>query len=203
MNADWTASTYNSPEAIEALSFVRSLVVDGLTPEPGGTFDPATQMSQGNLATFGGGRWPTPALQRLNIVDDVQLVRWPNNAGPATVVGWEGWPILKGSKSKEAAWTFIKYLMTEEYAQAIIKDGASFVPARLSVATSKAFLENAPQNTELLSSHLDTAVPLPAPQRSTECQKLIEEAWLQGITGSKDPETALTEANEKLQELLS
>ena len=32
---------------------------------------------------------------------------------------------------------------------------------------------------------------------------MIEEAWTQGITGTKDPQTALAEADSKLQALLS
>lgn len=203
MDPDWTKATLDSPQAVEALTFVRSLVVDGLVPKPGGTFESSTQMSKGKLATFGGGRWPTPDVQRLKMVDHVRLNRWPNNGTVATVVGWEGWPILKASKNKDAAWTFIKFLMSEEYGKAITTGGASFVPARISIATGELFTQNAPANTTLLYKQVEDAVPLPAPQRSTEFQKFIEEAWLQGISGTKDPQTALSEANAKMQGLLS
>lgn len=203
MNAEWTVPTYYTPEAVEALEFVRSLVVDKLVPEPGGNFDAGTQMSQGKLATFGGGRWPTPGLQDLGIVDEVELVAWPANAQPGTTVGWEGWPILKGSKNKDAAWTLIKFLMSKEYGEAITTGGASFVPARISITTSELFTDDAPANSTLLYEQLETAVPVPAPERATEFQRIIEEAWLQGITGAKDPDKALREANAKLEGLVS
>lgn len=63
-NEDWSQPTYDSPQAVEALTFARSLVVDGLAPKPGGTYDSPTQMAQGKLATFGGGRWLTAGSRR-------------------------------------------------------------------------------------------------------------------------------------------
>ena len=47
------------------------------------------------------------------------------------------------------------------------------------------------------------ATPIPGPDRGAETQKVIEEAWMQGVSGTKDPQTALAEANAKLQALLS
>lgn len=203
MNEDWTQATFDSPQAVEALTFARSLVVDGLAPKPGGTFDAPTQMSQGKLATFGGGRWPTNDLRRLKAVNGVEMVKWPQKATPGSPVGWDAWPILKGSRNKNAAWTLITYLISKEFGATITTGGGGAVPARISDATGKAFLENAPKNTELLVKLLDVATPIPGPNRGAETQKVIEEAWLQGISGTKDPQTALSEANAKLQGLLA
>jgi ABC-type glycerol-3-phosphate transport system substrate-binding protein len=203
ISEDWTTSTINTPAAVEALTFARSLVVDGLAPKPGGTFDAPTQMAQGKLASFGGGRWPTNDLRRLKFIDSVELVSWPQQAQPGSPVGWDAWPILKGSKNKDAAWTLITYLISETFGDAITTGGGGAVPARISDATSPAFLENAPKNTELLVKLLDVATPIPGPSRGAETQKVIEEAWLQGISGTKDPQTALAEADSKLQSLLS
>ncbi|GAB3745006.1 ABC transporter substrate-binding protein [Microlunatus parietis] len=202
MDPTWTQSTFGSPEAIEALTFVRSLIVDGLSPKPGGTFDAGTQLSRGKLACLGGGRWPTPDLQRLKVAERVQLYRWPKNKAAGAPVGWEGIPILKNSKNKDAAWSFIKFLMSEPFGDAFTKSQSTSVPARISDATGKDFLAKAPKNSELLYEQLEFATPVPSPERATECQKVIEEAWLQGITGNKTPEAALGEAHAKLQELL-
>jgi multiple sugar transport system substrate-binding protein len=203
ISEDWTKSTINTPEAVEALTFARSLVVDGLAPKPGGTFDAPTQMAKGKLATFGGGRWPTNDLRRLKFVDQVQLVKWPQQATPGSPVGWDAWPILKQSKNKDSAWIFITYLISETFGDAITAGGGGAVPARISDATGPEFLKDAPKNTELLVDLLDVATPIPGPDRGAETQKVIEEAWTQGITGTKDPQTALAEADSKLQALLS
>ncbi|WP_217485309.1 sugar ABC transporter substrate-binding protein [Plantibacter sp. MCCC 1A11337] len=203
MDADWTKPTFYTPQAVEALEFVRSLVVDQLVPKPGGTFDAASQMQKGKLATFGGGRWPTAAFQDLKMSDQVTLRPWPRNQTEGTVVGWEGWPILKGSKNKEAAWTLIKFLMSKEYGEAITTGGASFVPARVSITTGPLFTKDAPSNSTLLYEQLPTAVPLPAPDRSTEFARIVEEAWSQGVTGAKSADTALRDAQKKLEGLVS
>lgn len=203
LSADWKTAQYDSPAAVEALTFARSLVVDGLAPEPGGSFEAPALMAQGKLATFGGGRWPTNDVRRVKFIDKVQLVRWPKNGGVGSPVGWDAWPILKQSKNKDAAWTLIKYLISEEFGDAITSGGGNAVPARISDATSPEFLQDAPKNTELLMELLEDATPIPGPDRGAECQKVIEEAWLQGVSGTKEPQVALTEANAKLQELLA
>lgn len=200
---DWTKATFDSPAAVEALTFARSLVVDGLAPKPGGTFDGPTQMSKGKIATFGGGRWPTNDLRRVKFVENVQLVKWPQQAAAGSPVGWDAWPILKGSKNKPAAWTLITYLISEGFGDTITLGGGGAVPARVSDATGPDFLKDAPKNTELLYKLLEVATPIPAPNRGAESQQIIEEAWLQGVSGTKEPQVALTEANAKLQDLLA
>lgn len=202
-NEDWSQPTFDSPQAVEALTFVRSLVVDGLVPKPGGTYDAPTQMSQGKIATFGGGRWLTNDLRRLKALDGVELVKWPAKGAAGSPVGWDAWPILKGSKNKDAAWTLITHLISEEFGDTITTGGGGAVPGRISDATGEAFLKNAPKNTELLYELLKVATPIPSPNRGAESQKAIEEAWLQGISGTKEPQAALSEANAKLQDLLA
>jgi ABC-type glycerol-3-phosphate transport system substrate-binding protein len=195
----WSTATFDSPEAVEALTFARSLVVDGLAPKPGGTFDAPTAMSQGKLASFGGGRWPTNDLRRLKALDGVQLIKWPKQTADGSPVGWDAWPILKGAKNKDAAWTLIRFLISEQFGDTITTGGGAAVPARTSDATGDAFTDDAPANTELLHDLLEVATPIPSPDRGAECQKAIEEAWLQGVSGTKPPQQALTEANNKLQ----
>lgn len=202
-NEDWSQPTFDSPAAVEALTYARSLVVDGLAPKPGGTYDAPTAMAQGKLASFGGGRWLTNNLRTLKALDGVALVKWPTKAKQGSPVGWDAWPILKGSKNKDAAWTLITYLISEGFGHTITTGGGGAVPARISDATSDAFLQNAPKNTALLLKLLEVATPIPAPNRGAESQKVIEEAWLQGISGTKEPQAALSEANAKLQSLLT
>ncbi|MDN5726708.1 MAG: extracellular solute-binding protein, partial [Propionibacteriales bacterium] len=67
-DADWAAPTVNTPEAIEAATYCRQMVVDGLSPQPGGTFDEPTAFAQGKLATLGRGRWGIVDLQGVDAV---------------------------------------------------------------------------------------------------------------------------------------
>ena len=78
LSADWKQSTVNSPAAIEATKFMRSLVVQKISPPPGGTFDQFTAAAQGKLAMFGGGRWPIISLNALHATDKMKIVAWPH-----------------------------------------------------------------------------------------------------------------------------
>ena len=202
-NADWNKATFDSPQAIEAATFVRSLVADGLSPKPGGTFDAPTQLAKDALATFPGGRWPTQDIQRLKAVDKTVIVPFPTKVGSGSPVGWDAWPILKGSKNKADAWTLIKFLMSKEANDIQASSPTvSAVPARISAATSAAFTDNAPKGMQVLVDALSYATPIPGPDRGPESEKIILEAWLSAITGASSPKDALTSANEKLNALL-
>lgn len=202
LNADWTEATLDTPEAAEAASFVRDLVEAGLAPEPGGQFDAATQMKQGKLATLGGGRWPVIDLRRLELVDTTMVLPWPTKAGNGSPIGWDAWPIMKASKNKEDAWTFLKFLISKDAATFFATLGGTIVPARRSVAASPDFLDNAPAHSERLSEAVSYATPIPSPDRGAESQQAIEEAWLKVLSGNGEPQDTLAAANEKLDGFL-
>ncbi|WP_020574558.1 ABC transporter substrate-binding protein [Actinopolymorpha alba] len=202
LNEGWTQAAFASPEAIEAATFVKGLIDDGLAPKPGGQFDAPTQMSKGKLATLAGGRWPVIDLRRLKLVDKTVVVPWPTNKGNGSPIGWDAWPITKVSKNKAAAWTFITFLMSKDAATYFARIGGTIVPARRSVADSPDFLDNAPEHSERLSDAASYATPIPAPDRGSETQKVIEEAWLKVLSGNGDPTQTLQEANAKLGTLL-
>lgn len=202
LNDDWTKATYNSPEAIEAAEFVRGLVVDGLTPKPGGEFDAAAQMKKGKLATLGGGRWPTLDMRRLEMVDNVKIVNWPTKKQKGSPIGWDAWPIFEASENKKEAWKLIEYLISKDASVYFAETGGTNVPARTEIAQSESFLADAPKGSELLSEAVSYATPIPSPPRGGEMQKHITEAWQKIILGNSDAESALNAANEKLSELL-
>jgi multiple sugar transport system substrate-binding protein len=202
-NENWDEATFNTPEAIEAAEYLRSLVEDGLSPVPGGEFDQPTQFARGELATMPGGRWPTGDIRRLDFVENTAIVNFPKNSQNGSPVGWDAWPILKASDNKEDAWTFIKFLISKEAGDyfASNPDNAT-VPARISAATSEAYLENAPEGTTKLVDALAWATPIPAPDRGPEAEAIILEAWMSILTGTAEAEDALNAANEKLNALL-
>jgi multiple sugar transport system substrate-binding protein len=202
LNADWTAPVINSPAAIEAAEFCKRMVDKGYSPKPGGTFDAATQLSNGKLAMLAGGRWPNVDMQRLKLVDKVQIVKNPKKTQNGTPIGWDTFPILTSSKNKDDAWTFIKYLTTADAATASAKAGGTNIPARKSVALSDAFLDGAPKGSDLLYAAASYATPVPSPDRGAESQKAVEEMWLKILTGSVKAEDGLSQLSDKLAGLL-
>lgn len=202
LNADWSEPTFDSPEAVEAATFVKGLLDAGLAPKLGGTFDAAAQFAKGKLAILGGGRWPTLDVRRLKLVDKVQILDWPTKKGKGSPIGWDGWPILKASKNKDAAWTFITWLMSKEASEFYAQVGGTNVPALNSVANSAAFLDNAPKGSQLLPAAVGYGTPIPSPKQGAATQKVISAGWKNAISGLKPVAKALSEANDQLRPLL-
>lgn len=202
LNAAWDQGTFDSEAAVEAATFVKGLIDDGLSPKPGGAFDAVGYLRNDKLATLAGGRWPTLDVRRLEMVDQVRIMSWPVNAGRGSPVGWDGWPILKASRKKEKAWTFLTWLMSKEASVFYAKSGGTTVPARNSVATSEPFLNDAPRGTEALPEAVTYGTPIPSPERGSEVQDVVTQGWQAAITGTKSVRDALGSANEKLGGLL-
>jgi len=201
-NDDWSEPTFDTPEAIEAAEFARALVEKGLSPEPGGQYDADTAYQKGELACLSGGRWPTISIRNLDMVEESVFVNWPTKAGPGSPVGWDAWSITKKSGNKEAAWTFIKFLMSKPAGEYFASIGGTIIPARDSVATSSFFTDNAPEGSERMSEAMDFAIPVPSIDRGSEAQKAIEEAWLAILTGQGGAKATLEETQKTLESLV-
>lgn len=202
LSADWTQPTYDSAQAVAAASFVKGLLDAGLAPKLGGTYDAPGQMAAGKLATLGGGRWPTLDMRRLNLVSKVRIMDWPTQVQKGSPIGWDGWPILNSSKNKQAAWTFIKWLMSRDASVFYAQVGGTNVPALNSVAGSPAFLNNAPQGTQLLPAAIGYGTPIPSPKQGAATARVISTGWKNAITGLQPVQAALSAANEQLKPLL-
>lgn len=202
LDADWKKPVINSDAAIETAEFCKSMVDQGFSPKPGGNFDAAALLSQGKLAALAGGRWPTIDMQRLKIVDKVQLARMPKKVTNGGPIGWDAFPILKSSKNQDAAWAFIEYLTTKEAGISFAKAGGTNIPARQSIALSDTFLTGAPKNTELLYKVAADATPVPSPDRGAETQQAIEQMWLKILTGGISASQGLNQLADTLSGLL-
>lgn len=200
MSADWATATINSPQAIEAATFMRTMVANGYSPIPGGTFDAFTTTAQDKMAAFGGGRWPIINIRKLNAVDKMKIVAWPQKTQKGSPVGWNAYPIMKESKNVEAAWAFVKFMTSAAASQFAIREGGgTVVPGRKSVATSQDFLDNAPEGMDKLYTALDYATPIPSPDKGNVIQSDIEDAFTQILTGAVSPEDGLNALNDSIQ----
>src|SRR5665811_699393 len=198
LNADWTEATVDTPEAIEAAQFMRSLVEEGVSPEPGGEFDAYTLMAQDKLAMFGAGRWPLANIRELEIVDKVKIAPWPRKTEPGSPIGWKSYPIFEVSENKEAAWAFAKFMTTPEASIEIAKLGTE-VPPRREAIESDIFLENSPEGMDVLFKAVDYATPVPGPDNGAIIQSAIQETFDQILIGNVDAESALKDLNEDIQ----
>jgi multiple sugar transport system substrate-binding protein len=199
LNDDWTESLVSEPAAIEAATWMRSLVEDGISPQPGGEFDAFATMAQGRLAMFGGGRWPTASMRELDYIDKVKLVAWPQKVEKGSPVGWDGHPIMRESKNKEAAWAFVKFLASTTAQEIEVGQGGPTVPPRQSMATSDAFLANSPEGMNKLYEALDYATPIPSPDAGNIIEQDIIDTFTQILAGNTTPEEGLTALDQQIE----
>jgi multiple sugar transport system substrate-binding protein len=177
---------------MEAADFVRQLVVEKLSPPPGGAFDRFTLAVQGKLAMFGGGRWPIVNIRQQNAVDKFVIVAWPHKGVQrGSPVGWGAYPIMKVSNNKDAAWEFVKFLMSRHGTDFFAKLGGTIVPSRKSSANSNLFLDNSPVGTEKLYAALQYATPIPSPAKGNLVQRVIEDDWGQILAGNISPKAGM------------
>lgn len=203
LNEDWSQPTFDSPPVVDALTYLRGLIESGYSPKPGGSFDAYTQFAQGKLACFGGGRWPIIQMRDMNMVDKIQMVSFPTKAGKGSPIGTNGYPILKDSKNKEAAWEFVKFLISKDGSAFFAELGGTIVPARRSVANSDAFLANSPKGTEVLYDSVSFATVIPSPDQGAQVQLAIEDGALQVLAGNVSPADGAKQTQEKLLPLVT
>ena len=178
---------------------MRTLVEKEISPLPGGTFDHYTATAQGKMAAFGGGRWPIINMRTLGVVDKMRIVHWPQKKQRGSPVGWGAYPIMKGTKNREAAWTFLKFLASKEASVYFAEQGGTIVPGRKSVANSDSYLSNAPEGSLKLYDALEYATPIPSPDKGNVVQSAIQDAFLQILTGAVAPDEGLNALNDEIQ----
>lgn len=199
LNSEWTEAMVNTPEAVEAVEFMRSMVERGISPKPGGTFDPFSATAEGKLGMYGGGRWPVVSMRNLDFVDQMKIVAWPQRQGKGSPVGWNGYPIMRESENKEAAWAFVKFIASKEASEYFARQGGTIVPPRRSVAMSDAFLSNAPEGSDKLYDALEYATPIPSPDQGSVIEQEIADTLTQILAGNAQTQQALDELDQRIQ----
>jgi multiple sugar transport system substrate-binding protein len=202
LSDDWKTPTFNTPAVVDAATFAQNMVKDGYSPAPGGTFDNYAMTAQGKLACFGGGRWPIIQTRTNNMVAKTQIVPWPTKTGNGSPVGWNSYPIMKASKHKDAAWTFVKYLISKDGSSFFANLGGTIVPARESVSQADTYLANSPTGTHVLYDALQYATPISAPAQEPDIQAAIEDGWKQILSGNVTPADGAAAIQTKLESIL-
>ncbi len=203
MNEDWTVATCDTPQAIEAAEFARQLVVEKLSPPPGGNYDRFDLGIKGELAVFGGGRWPVLAVRAANAVDKYEIFDFPHKgANRGSPVGWAAFPIMNTSPNIDASWEFVKYISSFEGASIFAAAGGTASPCLKSVAESEEYLADSPVGTEKLFKELDYATAIPSPTKGNLTQRAIEDIWGQIIAGNIKPAAGMKKMQSEITSLL-
>jgi multiple sugar transport system substrate-binding protein len=195
---DLRQSNLSDPKFLEAVKFVHGLVREnGVSPDPANT-DPNAVFqlfAAGKIGMTGGGHWPMQFFKANNFTD-FDVVPWPKNKTQKTVFGADGWGISTKTKQKAIAWEMVKELTSAESQQQAAGLGVA-IPARRSVAASKAFLAQ-PEHAPLFYESLRYAAPVQAPANYAEVERILMQHLSQVMAGEVKPEEALKAANEEL-----
>jgi multiple sugar transport system substrate-binding protein len=209
--SDYTTATLDSPAAIKAVTFMRSLVTSGVTPAAISTFQEAQSMSIFAAGDAGFLRnWDyaysnatTPATGKLT-ASQVGVEPMPAFAGEPTpgysnIGGWNMY-INPHSKNFNLDLTFIKYLASQQ-AQTILATKYSEIPTTTLVRNSPTI---ATLNPVLAIVSKTKLVPRPAgtpnyPALSTAIYTNVNAA----LAGSTSPSAAMSAAESQANTALS
>ncbi len=197
LNDSWTKCVINNPQAIEAVTFARNLVKQGIAPAPGGTFNEFTSLSQGHLAMMGAGIWPYNTFVANGGTKDLAIVPWPKKTQQGSPVGLAAFPILKSSKSQDEAWEFVKYSISPSFQlnESVPIEGG--MPMRVSIAKSKEFLKPLPPGAEYFNDALSYATPVVGVSNASAVEAEIDQVWQQILTGAVSPAQGLANMQTK------
>jgi multiple sugar transport system substrate-binding protein len=205
LSEDWTESQVNSPEVVEAITFMRDLIWEHeVAPQaPSSHNDILNLAASGRLAMWGGGRWPTLTLTRAGFYDfDVQY--WPVQRTQITEFGVGGFPILKSTQHADQAWSWVKYLTTKEAFEVITKLGQS-IPARRSMAQSESMFELPPTHANIYYESVDSrpARAVPSPAQYNVVEATMRRYLGQILANEIAPEEGLDSAHAEVSEILA
>jgi len=110
--------------------------------------------------------------------------------------------IAAGSRNKEAAWTFLKWLESPK-GQAIFAESGIAVPARRSVGQANIFLkQQPPHNAAVFLEETERGRPDPVFRGGKEAQRLLDEALRPVWKGERSASGAVAEVVPDVNRLL-
>lgn len=190
LDAGMTRSLLNTPEGIEGLRFCRDLVyryrVTPLVTELPG-MAPENAFLTGRVAMVVHGPWWLENCRRNPDLDwDIQ--HFPHGPqGRVTRTTTEGLAMSAGSRHKEAAWEWIRFVTGEE-GQRIIAGFNRGMPARRALAEELFPKPNTPQHEERFLEAMRYARVQRIPVRFGENNVAITREWDLMLLGKRTPE---------------
>jgi multiple sugar transport system substrate-binding protein len=198
-----TRSTLDSPQVLEGYQTWTDFVTKLKTAPPAAvTKDQgkSEMFAGGRGATYNNGRWMVPLFRKSTFKWDVMPM--PQKAQRAQLLTGSIFGIYKGSKSPDAAWKLLSYVVGKEGQQKMTELGL-LLPSRKSVANSDLFLKSTPpENNRVYLDELQYAKVLPLHPKYPEMEKAINDENDLVFGGQKSAADALKVMHQKVNELL-
>ena len=202
MNADFSDTLLDSPEAIAAAEFYTGFRADksGAIPADVGEGWQGTAFGKGTLAMVFEGGWLIPYLKEQFPDTEYGVVLPP--AGPkgkGNLVFTVAYVISKNSKNPEAAWKVINFLTNKESQTTVLQSGFA-LPSRAALINDPYFQDHPASAT--IFKGADFAKPFMWGLRGSDVNdqmgKALERVYLKG----QKPADALKEAAAEIRKLL-
>ncbi len=206
LDASWTKSTALDPGNLTAWQFLHDLVWKyKYSPRPG-AIPQATFFESGRLGTFFAGRWPlqTYILDKFctpkGCPMDIQY--FPILSGTRkTIIGIDGYPVIRTSKYPEAAWELSKFMSTKETMTDWMRQGTN-IPCRRSLAYAN-WMSPPAHYREFWDSTKTGLIPVTSPPQYDEIDSATFRWFSKMMANEVTPKAALTGLDKDLKAILA
>lgn len=198
---DKTKSGYDSPEAIEAFSFLEGMVADGIAPDVRYTTEntPKDLFNSGRAALHQSGNWEAAVFKDSPVFDQLGVAPLMHGNREANVIHGIGQAMNARSRNKPAASAFLAFLGSEE-ANLIQAAAGAANPAF--IGTNDAYVESIPEfSLDIFIDAAETAMAYPA-SKNTEAWLRLEELFFPQIVMG-EVESGAQELAERMNEVLA
>ena len=197
---DADGATLDSPEAIEALEFMKTLYDEELLPRGKGQSDVRALYANGSAAMEIDGAWQMPFISGISpeVYAATQTARVPwEGAGPgATNITVA---ISANAANPEGAADYIRSLMQEQLLSTFLTY-ADVIP-QIEGAVNDDVLAEKPYLTAYVEGLENLASPIPPryADQNTAFWTIVSEAVVRSLHANVDPATALAEAQQRVE----
>lgn len=199
-------ASFNSPEAAEALDFLKKMMDDGIMPESTPSFtakDIVDAFGSGKIAMFQNGPWYVATVKAS--YPDLEFVTAPlptNKTGVSaeSVAGGTYVSVCETTEHYQEALKFIKYLTGEENMREWAGRG-EFLPPVKALLDDPTFIKD--QMIAFAEQAGQPSIVIGATVENTNLLEIMQDEIGQALTGSKSSREALDAAAAKWDEILA
>jgi multiple sugar transport system substrate-binding protein len=188
-----TQTNLGEPAAVEAVQFLAHLTnVDQVTPpyQQLNSADIAALFIEEKLAMAFGNHALVPAFAEIDNFE-WDVVGLPQQQRRANLTAGAGYVISAKTTHPEAAWTFLKFLVSPK-GQAVFAESGVIIPARRSVARSNIFMnQRAGHNMQIFLDEAEIGEPNFSFPRANDIMGLMNEALVPVWRGEQDAASAI------------
>ncbi len=196
----------DSPESIEALTYLTDMIKDGhMSPEVINwtQADVEKQFASGKAAMMVNGPWNIDTVKKDAPDKNWAVTKIPMDAKYASVLGGENIGIINGLEEKKlnASWEFLKYISSEEVSREFNEKANKFSPRSDSTNGSDYWSKD--EVLSVFADQLQYAMPRGPHPRWSDISKAICVSFQKAYTDYTTPEQACKEAQDSVEKALS